>query len=157
MTPVPIHAGPFIAAVLVRIIVGSLWYSPLLFLKEWQRLAGVSDDAMKGGMAKGMATWIIGAIVMTFVLAHAVYYAGAHGPAAGAAVGFFNWLGFILVVHLDSDWARRSVHSSSWRSMHGNTLVRVSSSWVRFSPGGKRGSVDGRTADLNRSRRAEDS
>jgi hypothetical protein len=36
MNPVPIHAGPFIAAVLVRIIVGSLWYSPLLFLKEWR-------------------------------------------------------------------------------------------------------------------------
>ena len=51
MNPVPIHAGPFIAAVLVRIIVGSLWYSPLLFLKEWQRLAGVNDEAMKGGMA----------------------------------------------------------------------------------------------------------
>ena len=40
---------------------------------------------MKGGMAKGMSTWIIGAIVMTFVLAHAVYYAGAHGAAMGAA------------------------------------------------------------------------
>jgi len=124
MTPVPIHAGPFIAAVLVRIIVGSLWYSPLLFLKEWQRLAGVSDDAMKGGMAKGMATWIIGAIVMTFVLAHAVYYAGAHGFAAGAAVGFFNWLGFILVVHLD-DWAAAKRPFKLVAINAGNTLVSL--------------------------------
>jgi hypothetical protein len=104
MQPVPIHAGPFIVAVLVKIIVGALWYSPLLFLKEWQRLAGVSDEAMKGGMAKGMITWIVGALLMTFVLAHAVYYAGAHSFGTGAAVGFFNWLGFILVVLLD-DWA----------------------------------------------------
>jgi hypothetical protein len=104
MQPVPIHAGPFIVAVLVKIIVGSLWYSPALFLKEWQRLAGVPDEQLKGGMAKAMTTWIVGALLMAFVLAHAVYYAGAHSFAAGAAVGFFNWLGFILVVLLD-DWA----------------------------------------------------
>ena len=104
MQPVPMHVGPFVVAVLVKIVVGALWYSPLLFLKEWQRLSGVSDEAMKGGMAKGMATWIVGALLMSFVLAHAVFYAGAHGVGTGAAVGFFNWLGFILVVQLD-DWA----------------------------------------------------
>ena len=124
MNPVPIHAAPFIAAVIVRIMIGSLWYSPLLFLKEWQRLAGVTDDAMKGGMAKGMATWIIGAILMTFVLAHAVYYAGAHGPALGAAVGFMNWLGFILVVQLD-DWAAAKRPFKLVAINAGNTLVSL--------------------------------
>ncbi len=104
MQPVPIHAGPFIVAILVKIIVGSLWYSPVLFLREWQRLSGVTDEQMKGSMAKAMTTWIIGALLMAFVLAHAVFYAGAHSVATGAAVGFFNWLGFILVVLLD-DWA----------------------------------------------------
>lgn len=104
MQPVPIHPLPFIVAVLVKIIVGAVWYSPLLFLKQWQRLGGVSEESMRGGMAKGMATWIIGALLMAFVLAHAVYYAGARSLGAGAAVGFFNWLGFILVVQLD-DWA----------------------------------------------------
>src|SRR5437763_565375 len=104
MQPVPIHAGPFMIAVLVKIVIGALWYSPVLFLRQWQRLGGVSDESMRGGMAKGMATWIVGALLMTFVLAHAVYYAGARSAATGAAVGFFNWLGFILVVQLD-DWA----------------------------------------------------
>ena len=104
MQPVPIHAGPFIVAVLIKVIVGALWYSPLLFLKPWQQLTGVSDEAMKGGMAKGMATWIIGALLMAFVLAHAVFYAGAKDAGTGAAVGFANWVGFILVVLLD-DWA----------------------------------------------------
>jgi hypothetical protein len=104
MQPVPIHALPFIVAVLVKIVIGFLWYSPLLFLRQWQQLSGVSDEAMKGGMAKSMATWIIGALIMTFVLAHAVYYAGAKSAALGAAVGFVNWLGFIFVVQLDA-WA----------------------------------------------------
>ena len=44
------------------------------------------------------------AVIMSFVLAHAVYYAGAKTIPLGAAVGFLNWLGFILVVQLD-DWA----------------------------------------------------
>ena len=104
MQPVPIHAGPFIVAVLVKIVVGATWYSPALFLKQWQQLSGITDEQMKGGMAKGMITWIVGALIMTFVLTHAVYYAGAKSFATGAAVGFFNWLGFILVVQLD-DWA----------------------------------------------------
>jgi len=102
--PVQIHPLPFVVAVLVKVFVGALWYSPVLFLKPWQRLSGISNEQMKGGMAKGMTTWILGAVVMTFVLAHAVYYAGAKSIPLGAAVGFLNWLGFILVVQLD-DWA----------------------------------------------------
>ena len=104
MQPVPIHAGPFLVAVLIKVIVGAVWYSPLLFLKQWQLLSGVSDETMKGGMAKGMTTWIVGAVIMTFVLYHAVFYAGAKDAVTGAVVGFMNWLGFILVVLLD-DWA----------------------------------------------------
>ena len=104
MQPVHIHPLPFIIAVLVKVFVGTLWYSPLLFLKPWQRLSGITDEQMKGGMAKGFTTWILGAVIMTFVLTHAVYYAGAKTIPLGAAVGFLNWLGFILVVQLD-DWA----------------------------------------------------
>jgi hypothetical protein len=104
MQPVPIHAIPFLAAVLAKVVSGGLWYSPPLFLKEWQRLSNVSDEAMKGGWATGALVWVGGAIVTAFVLSHAVYYAGAHSAVTGAAVGLFNWLGFVLVVHLD-DWA----------------------------------------------------
>jgi hypothetical protein len=42
---------------------------------------------------------VVGAVIMTFILAHAVYYAGAVTWATGAAVGLFNWLGFIAVTH----------------------------------------------------------
>jgi len=104
MQPVPMHAAPFLVAALIKIIIGWLWYSPMLFLRQWRQLSGVTDEAMKGGMAKSLAAWIIGALVMTFVLAHAVYYAGAKTAALGAAVGFLNWLGFVFVVQLDG-WA----------------------------------------------------
>jgi hypothetical protein len=104
MQPVPIHAAPFLVAVLIKFVIGWIWYSPLLFLKQWQQLSGVTAEQMGGGMAKGIIIWIAGSFVMTFVLAHAVYYAGANSAVLGAAVGFVNWLGFILVVALDG-WA----------------------------------------------------
>ncbi len=104
MQPVHIHPLPFVIAVLVKVFVGALWYSPVLFLRQWQQLNHISDEQMKGGAAKGFITWILGAVVMSFVLAHAVFYAGAKTIPLGAAVGFLNWLGFILVVQLD-DWA----------------------------------------------------
>ena len=104
MQPVPIHALPFALAVIVKIVVGWIWFSPPVFLRHWQLLSGVTDEQMKTGMAKGMATWILGAVVMTFVLAHAVYYAGATTIGHGATVGFWNWVGFIFVVQMDQ-WA----------------------------------------------------
>jgi hypothetical protein len=104
MQPGPIHAVPFLVAVVIKIVIGWVWYSPMLFLKQWQQLSGVTDEQMRGGMGKAMVTWIVSALVMTFVLAHAVYYAGANTAVLGAAVGFVNWLGFIFVVQLDG-WA----------------------------------------------------
>ena len=124
MQPVPIHPGTFIAAVIVKIVVSALWYSPLLFLKPWQRMSGVSDEQMRGGMAKGMITWIAGALIMTFILAHAVYYAGAHSAATGAAVGFANWLGFVLVVQLD-DWAAAKRPTAFLAINAGSNLVAL--------------------------------
>jgi hypothetical protein len=102
MHPVPIHTWPFIVAVLIKFIVGWLWYSPMLFLRQWQTLSGITDEQMKGGMAKGIAIWLIGSVLMTFILAHAVYYAGANTVVTGAEVGFANWVGFVLVVALDT-------------------------------------------------------
>ena len=102
MQPVPIHTWPFIVAVLIKFVVGWLWYSPMLFLRQWQAVSGVTDEQMKGGMAKGIIIWLLGSVLMAFVLMHAVAYAGAHTFVQGAEVGFANWVGFILVVALDT-------------------------------------------------------
>ena len=44
----------------------------------------------------------IGSALMAFVLIHAVHYAGAQNWVQGAAVGFFNRLGFVAVATLGS-------------------------------------------------------
>lgn len=95
MQPIAINALAFVACVAIRFVIGGLWFSPSLFLRTWQADTGVSDDAMKPRMAKAMGVDLVGAILMAFVLAHAVRYAGASTPITGAMVGAFIWLGFV--------------------------------------------------------------
>jgi len=89
-----------VLTVLAKMALGAVWFSPPLFLKPWLAAAGVSEAEMKERMPKALAVDLAGAVIMAFVLVHAVKYAGAQGVAQGAAVGFLNWLGFIAVATL---------------------------------------------------------
>jgi hypothetical protein len=97
---VPINVWALIVAALIRIVIGGLWFSPIAFLQRWLAITGLDETTMKAGMPRAIAFDVIGSLVMAFVLAHAVAYAGAATLGQGAAVGFFNWLGFIATVQL---------------------------------------------------------
>ena len=51
---------------------------------------------------KALLADVIANFVMAYVLVHAAHYAGAANAGQGAAVGFFNWLGFVAVATLFS-------------------------------------------------------
>jgi hypothetical protein len=102
MQEFPINWLAILAAVIIKQAIGAFWYSPALFGPSWCKLTGVSEAAMKAGLVKALIPDVIGSAVMAFVLVHAVHYAGAHDWAQGAAVGFFNWLGFVAVATLGS-------------------------------------------------------
>jgi glycerol uptake facilitator-like aquaporin len=96
MQEFPINFLALSIAAFVKFFLGWLWYSPVLFAKPWMRLAGI-DCQSNGGVGKAIFLEFLGSFVMAFVLLHAVHYAGATTAAQGAAVGFFNWIGFIAV------------------------------------------------------------
>ena len=98
MQEFPINWLAILAAVVIKQAIGALWYSPALFGPSWCKLAGVSEAEMKAGLVKALIPDVIGSALMAFVLVHA----GAHNWAQGAAVGFFNWLGFVAVATLGS-------------------------------------------------------
>jgi hypothetical protein len=100
MQEFPINYLAVLVAGIARMALGSLWYSPVLFLKQWLRLQNMTPEDMKPGFPKAIAVDVVGSLVMAFVLVHAVHYAGAATAPQGAAVGFFNWLGFVAVVTL---------------------------------------------------------
>lgn len=108
MHPIDINWLALAVAVLAKVILGALWYSPIAFVGPWSRLAGVTQEQMKSSMPKALPVDIISGILMAFVLVHAVRYAGAVGVGQGAAVGFFNWLGFVAATHITGVfWERR--------------------------------------------------
>ena len=100
MQEIAINYGALVVAALIRIVVAALWFSPFAFMESWRAIVGLDVKTMNAGMPRAIATDVVGSLVMAFVLVHAVVYAGAATIGQGAAVGLFNWLGFIAVIQL---------------------------------------------------------
>ena len=100
MHPIPFNWLAFAAAVAARVVIGMIWYSPPLFGRAFSQLTGRSAQDIQAGLPLSLLSDVIGAAVMAFILAHAVYYAGAASWLFGAVVGLLNWLGFIVVTQV---------------------------------------------------------
>lgn len=84
-----------LVAALVQMVVGALWYSPLLFSKQWSKAVGKTMDEMRGS-GTAYVFPAIGALLTAYVMAHIVDYTGAVSLAQGLQTGFWVWLGFTL-------------------------------------------------------------
>jgi hypothetical protein len=102
MQAISMNIWALLGCVVIRMAVGALWYSPLLFLKPWQKVSGVKDKQLKAGMVKGIVGDLVSSLVMAFVLIHAIKYAipGSHDLALGLGVSFMNWLGLVATVQV---------------------------------------------------------
>ncbi len=89
---ISVHYAAVVLAALAGIVVGSLWYSPVLFGKTWMKLTGKRD---MGKMGPNMALVAVFALVESYVLAHMVGYVGATTVGQGLETGLWLWLGFI--------------------------------------------------------------
>jgi hypothetical protein len=98
MQQIPMNGVALLVAAIIRLAVGALWYSPLAFGPAWRKTIGLTQDQVMRAMLRAIAVDLIGSLLMAFVLVHAVAYAGATTLLLGAAVGAFNWLGFVAVV-----------------------------------------------------------
>jgi hypothetical protein len=84
------------ASALIQWFLGAIWYSPALFAKPWMAMVGLRPGATKkSSMIVGMIASFIGSLVLSFVLAHFVLWAGATTLAWGVLIGFITWTGFI--------------------------------------------------------------
>lgn len=96
-----------LVAALASIVLGSLWYSPVLFGKEWMKLSKITEKDVaaakkKGGMWKYYLGAFVASLVTAYILAHFVDYAGATTIIGGLQLGFWVWLGFIVTTLLSS-------------------------------------------------------
>jgi len=91
-----------LVAAILRLVVGSIWFSPVAFVKPWQQLTGVTPESMRAGLGKAIGVDIVLSLVMSLVLYHAIMYATNMAPNAvgGLLVALLSWLGFVLATHL---------------------------------------------------------
>lgn len=90
--------GVVLAAV-AAMIVGFVWYSPILFGKQWMKMVGMKESDVKAKSPqamKGYAVSLLTAFLMAYVLAHFLAYAGAITISDGLTGAFWAWLGFVL-------------------------------------------------------------
>ena len=92
-----------LAAGVVSMVIGAIWYSPAVFGKIWMREIGMKEtDAMAGsGMAQAYGITFVGALLMGYVTAVVVHFAGASTAMEGLEVGLLLWLGFAVTIPLN--------------------------------------------------------
>ena len=85
-----INGYAVLTGVVVKMLIGTLWYSPLLFVKRCLAIVGVSEAQMQANLARCIIVDLAGTIVTGFAMAGAVFYVGAQGgvaPGSGSARG----------------------------------------------------------------------
>ena len=76
---------------------GALWYSPILFGKDWMALSKISSadiSAKAGSMLKLYVAQAIAVIISFLVLGFIISSTGVAGGTNGAFMAFLIWLGF---------------------------------------------------------------
>lgn len=95
----------FVAAI-ASMVLGFLWYSPILFAGPWMRLMGVdpNDKAKLAEMQKGAAKLyglsFVASVVSAIALAKFIDITSVVTILYGMKVGFAVWLGFVATVQL---------------------------------------------------------
>ena len=95
-----------LVSAIIGMVIGALWYSPLLFGKVWMNLSGFTDKKMQEMKKKGMAVPyilnFISTLILSYVLALFISASQAVTIMQGAIVGFFVWIGFMATLMLNS-------------------------------------------------------
>jgi hypothetical protein len=86
-------------AVVVYFGIGAIWYSPVLFAKQWQ--AEIKKKSSDMNMAaSAMVTTFLAMVVLVAVEAYLVHATGTQGFLRGGYLGLKLWLGFVATTAL---------------------------------------------------------
>ena len=97
-----------LAAAVSSMILGFLWYSPLLFAKPWTLAMGYDPndkakmDEMRKGAGKLYGITFVASLISAFVLAKIIDVTTVNSALYGMKIGFAVWLGFVTTVQLTS-------------------------------------------------------
>lgn len=94
---------PTFVAALAAWLLGALWYSPVLFAKQWMAANGLGMDDVAKMQKDAPTTYAISFVsmlLMAHVFAWLVHLTGAVGWQYGLHLGFLLWAGFAFTLGL---------------------------------------------------------
>src|SRR2546427_5157580 len=87
-----------IVAAVATFILGAVWYSPVLFAKQWVQAHGYTPEQLEAmkrrGVARAYAVSALCYLVMAYALALLASYTQATSFVQGLWLGFLLWLRF---------------------------------------------------------------
>jgi surface polysaccharide O-acyltransferase-like enzyme len=101
-----INPWAVLVCAVATMVIGFLWYSPILFANPWMRLMGIdpTDKAklaeLQKGAGKMYALSFVASIASAVVLAKIIDITSVNTIAYGMKIGFAVWLGFVTTVQL---------------------------------------------------------
>lgn len=96
----------FLAVLLAGVaamVLGGLWYSPVLFGKQWMTASGMTEAKMKGMKMKPAMAYVLGlvaALVKAYVLALFLGMASDASMSQALMISFWAWLGFAATIDI---------------------------------------------------------
>lgn len=102
-----INLIPVIAAAIINMAIGMLWYSPFVFgklfikiMKPPTALSGEPPKELKGPNPLIYVFNTIASLLFAYVLAHIMKFASIANFGHGMIIGFWVWLGFVVTTVL---------------------------------------------------------
>lgn len=95
-----------LVAAIATMIVGFLWYSPLLFARPWMVAMGYDPEdkakiqEMRKSAGKSYALAFVASLVAAFVLGKIIEVTTVDTAIYGMKIGLAMWLGFVTTVQL---------------------------------------------------------
>ncbi|WP_062069178.1 DUF1761 domain-containing protein [Demequina sediminicola] len=111
-------AVPWLGVVLgfvATFVIGSLWYSPPLFFRQWQRAVGFTDEDMKGAnMPLAFGQMVVGNLLGVIALAVLLVALGVDSWWAAALTGAVLGVAFRWGAHLIHDGFAMRGQAATW-------------------------------------------
>lgn len=92
----PINYFAIFVCAVAAIGLSSLWYSPMLLGKIWVDSLDKSEDELQKDFnpIKAYSISFLAQLVMAYILARIMSYAGVTTPEEGIRIAFMAWIGF---------------------------------------------------------------
>lgn len=113
---------PFIVAVVAAALISGMWYSPMLFGKQWVALR---SEALHVAPDPHIATWktiveIVREFVVAYVITRLVIQLKVTRLSSALSLGFWIWMGFPVSMLVGASlwdnkpWALSLIHGGDW-------------------------------------------